>query len=329
MNDDPRDGQDYTPIMSTERPLDALLPELGEATAPLDATPMHQRVLEVELEDGFEWVFACWRDPGGITEFNAHLRNLVEAALLAHLSQPARMGRVLERRYSGLRLFCFDHVKGPLSTAVRSFGFTACPFEPEKTVARMGALAEEAQRMGWTLPKTPRSLWHAPIQRPDDEFGEQLDEIHDLLVTQTGEEVWGERPGRPSKLMAAAFEEYFKVDITPDLDGLRTMELLLIQKDAGPIRWLSPLFFQGLCDFVGVLLSALWAYPVQWSLCEQDAVGLYPPPHFRIPTEEGRHEHLLIGLQILRWCVMPIQPDEEVPLLSDWLRGTFGRAMTV
>jgi hypothetical protein len=318
-------------VMSSDRPLDALLPELREAFEPLPRVPVHQRVLEVDTgDDGHEWVFTCWEDPGGARALHAQLQPLVEATLLSHLSQPASVDEAkLTPDLRRLRLYCFSPIDGPLTQAVQPFGFAPSRYQPEQHVARMAALAEEAKRMGQRMPMSPHSVWVADVNPP----GARLLDLQRGLRASLSADTWGQHPGKPSHALAQEVARVFgdtTRPITPNLRGLHTLEGLLVSKTPGRVRWLPPLVFQALCDFIGVVMVSEWGYDLQWAVCEQDAIGLYPPPHFRIiPSDpDVQPEHFLVGQQVLQWCMMPILVGEQIPPLSEWLAHTFGQALT-
>jgi hypothetical protein len=334
---DPQSPQNLL-MMSTERPLDSLLPDLREAYEPLPRTALHQRVLEVDTgDDGFEWVMACWEDPGGARALHEQMRDLVEATLLAHLSQPATARESIERHFRRLRLYCFTPIEGDAAQALKPFGFVPAKYQPEAHVGRMAALSDEAKKMGRRLPMSPHSVWVASIAEPTA----AALALASALPDKFGTEVWGQTPGFFSKVMAEVFATQHKNQkpIAPSVQGLRAIEEKVVWSGAGVgavsgagvqsgvIRWIPPLEFQGLCDLIGVVMVAEWGHELQWAMCDQDPLGLYPPPHFRLQLPDRAPEqgvdHFLVGQQVLQWCMMPLQPGEQVPPLWQWLVGTF------
>jgi hypothetical protein len=186
----------------------------------------------------------------------------------------------------------------------------------------VGVLREEAERLGWQVPEHPVQMWMAPVAHPGGALGEGLADIDQMMADRLGRDVWGATPGGPSKLFATLAEPRFNVRLGPNLDGLRAFEMLAVQSQPGPIRWIPPLVFQALCDFVGVVLGLHFGIAVEWALSEPGPSGLAPPPLLRL-HRDGRVTHLAIGVHILRWCVMPIQPDEAIPSLAEWLESEF------
>lgn len=123
------------------------------------------------------------------------------------------------------------------------------------------------------------------------------------MLDQLGGEVWGETPGGPSKLLATYVRQHFNTTVTPSRDGLHAFELFLVQDKPDELRWMPPLIFQALCDFVGVVLQAEYGLSAQWALCTPDDDGFAPPPVLRVATATG-YEQIAIGERIVKWCVM-------------------------
>lgn len=315
-----RDNEEGPIVMNHERPLDALIPELAESRAPMPTLPLHQRVLEVETEGGFEWMLACWRDPGGAAKLHGSLKQLVEATLLSTLSAPPRRGvEVLGRRFEALRLMVFEAIAG-LEDAVRAFGMAAVPYEAASYTERMGVLRDEAQRMGWGEIGEPAMVLEAQLEHRADA---RLEGIQAHLVEALGDADWGSDPGRPSKLMAEFLASRGVPGLSPELSSLDTLESVLVSRTPNVIRWMPPLVFAALCDFIGVVIQSHYDVEVLWAVCEEDSFGMCPPPLFRLGHPEGRIEHFPVGLFVLRWCIMPIGAGEQVPPLSAWIEGEF------
>src|SRR5690554_2429115 len=96
--------------MSEERPLDALLPGLGKSarkkSEPIAASPVHPRVLEVKLEDTWEWTLGAWSDPGA-RALSKRLKELIQVTVLAELSKSPD-SKTASRNFSKLRLLVFS-----------------------------------------------------------------------------------------------------------------------------------------------------------------------------------------------------------------------------
>lgn len=313
--------------MSTERPLDALLPELrgGMPKPPpmLALTPIHQRVLEVETDDGREWVLTCLSDPGDARALHKGVLALLEATLLAELSQTP--DRVAEgtATFEHVRLIVFPPLAYAVAPAVQAFGMRPEPYDAEAFAERVKVLRGEARALGVTLPESPSGVWHANIAHATGAHGEALARIEARLAELQAGTVWGEQPGVPSHMLSQLVRTEFGEVVEPTLDGVRTLELLLVGAREGVIRWMRPLLFQALCDFVGVVAQAELGADVAWAMCEEEATGFAPPPLFRVHPEGGKAYHVPIGHHVLRWSMMPLAPGEQVPSLAEWLVDQF------
>jgi hypothetical protein len=319
------DDRSSTPpgILDHDRPLDSLLPELRAGT-PFEgpAHDVHTRILDIEVEDGHEWGLICWRHPGDPDALTDELRRVVEATLLSWLSQPPWARDELERAPTGLQLFVYPELDDDSRRALTSLGFTPFEMDPEAGRDRLDALAEEARQAGVDGADQPRSTWRIDVERPSQGMERRLTRIQDELRAAAGRQVWGEQPGMPSKQLADRLHRDFQTQITPDRDGLRRMDLVLVEHEAEGLRWMPPLIFQALCDFTGIVAQGDLGLPVQWGTCEREPSGVYPPPLFRLDI--GADGVLVpIGLAMLRWTVMPPDGDASVRTLDERVEELF------
>jgi hypothetical protein len=277
-----------------------------------DAQPVHPRVLEVGLEDHQEWALACWFDPGP-DKLDAQLRRLLEVTFLAEFSQRPSLDLV-DRNFEAVQLLVFDELGAESRDRLEALGFESASYVPDNYVERMSAWREEAKDEGLEIPSTPKSVFNAPISRPDPSISSKLEQIQRQMVDKLDGEVFGETPGGPSKLMASFFRQHFNVTITPDRKGLHSFELFLVQETPRTLRWMPPVLFQSLCDFVGVMLQAEHGLTVQWGMSTPDSTGFAPPPVFRVPTDGG-YRQIPVGEEVIRWCVMP--RSDDAPTLAE------------
>lgn len=306
--------------MSTDRPLDTLLPELREPAIP--RTAVHPRVLETSTAAGREWLLLVWDDPGGPRALHEQVQALVEATLLAELSRsPATIRAAGERVFDGVRLLCWADTPWDIAPSLRAFGFVLDDSEPGDDVD--AAVAAEAERAGRTLPAGPVSSWRATIRHPSGALGEKLNEVARIMADRMGDDVWGQNPGGPSHLFATYVATTFGEKIRPDLDGLRAIDLLLVQREAGVIRWIPPMAFQALCDFIPVVAASRYEAPVGWAVSEELGDGFAHPPLFRVDDGEGG-THIPIGHHVLRWWMMPLAEADDVPTIAEWVQDQFG-----
>jgi hypothetical protein len=310
--------------MGPDRPLDALLPALRRTAIPFQ--PVHPRVLEVgDDPDHAEWVLTWWGDLNSERELFGQVQKLVEATLLSELSQPARLRRERRLRYTSMRLVQMHPFRGDAERCLRPFGFARSADEAGGGRGLMPFVAREADQVGVALPPEAHAVWRSGIRPPAGELGVKLGQVEQMLADRLGDDVFGATPGGPSRLAARYIEEVFHTRIEPTLEGLRTLEMLLVQSEPGAIRWIPPLLFQALCDFIGVLGESVYARRVAWAVSELDG-DFAPPPLLRLDLQSGRHVHIPIGTHLLRWCVMPLQPGEVAASLADWAEDQFAGA---
>lgn len=318
--------------MREDRPLDALFPELGE---PAEAFPIadarvfgseqpvvHPRVLDVALEQGRAWAAALWQTPEDADALEREVRAVLGATILHELSQPPDRMDWAERVFLGAHLFAYAPLDEAQRARLLAMGFVETPPDPEAYRERLKAWRAEAARGGWSLPRAPHSLWWLPLRRPEDPMSDKLRDIEAQLLLRLRGEVWGYTPGRPSRALATLVEHHFNVVMRPGAEGLHHLDVLLVDREPGRPRWLSPMIFQGIADFVGVVLMAERHTQVQWAVCDADGHGLIQPPLLRVHTKKGPVD-LSIGQELLDLLVMPYHEHRAPPLLRDWLASRF------
>lgn len=323
-NDDdaPKEPDELVPNVSEDRPLDSLMPEMGGGAgdeqafhedAPEEVGAIHPRVLEVGLEEGLEWTLACWSDPGE-TGMRTQFGKLIRATLLKEMSRLPEWERDEDREFVGMRLLSFDSLVRETRAVVRELGFSDVDYDPDQYSERMAAWRQEAGSAGLEVPARPVSVWHLPVAHPDT-HADELARIESRMLVEIGAETWGQTPGAMSRHAARALEEAFDCDIGLGPEGLTTMASYLTTDAPGAIRWMPPVGFQAICDFVGVVLHGQYGIRVQWGVCEPDPRGVVPPPMFRQPGTGGEGT-IPIGRHLLEWCVMPVTDPAGEPDLG-------------
>lgn len=314
------DDPDLVPNFSEDRPLDSLMPEMQDRgdeqlheDAPREVGAIHPRVLEVELEEGKEWSLACWSDPGP-ARMREQFGNLVEATLIKEMSRLPEWERDEDREFTGMRLLTFDSLAADSRGVVEGLGFAEADYDPDQYSERMSAWRQEASAADLEMPARPISVWHLPVAHPDARSSE-LARIASRMLGEIGSEVWGETPGGLSRHAARELEETLGVDVGLDLSGLEAFEQHFVVDETETIRWIEPIFYQAICDFIGVLLHGKYGLQVQWGVCEPDPRGIVPPPTFRQPGA-GRGETIPVGRYVLEWCLMPVRDGEKPPTLA-------------
>ena len=307
--------------------LQELFPALARPTPSLPLEPLHPRVLTVEEPEGASLVLTCWRNPGGAAGLHAGLRPKVEAALLAELSRPASELVELTHELRFLRLAVFDEISGDVPAALRAFGLTPVSLEAVQDSGgwrdALAHLRGEAQRLGHVAPDDPLSAYQADILLPA-RTADGIRALELALRLRLGTEVFGTRPGALYAHLAALTPECLGITLTPTCEGLAALEHELGSLTPGPIRFIPPAIFQALCDFVAVIAAREFQRRVEWAPSEAAELALSPPSLVRAHLDNA-WVHIPLGLHLLRWCVMPVQPGEVVPPLADWVLDQFGQ----
>lgn len=310
MADDESNGgsEPLVPNLSHERPLDSLLPEMNSASggvvhddAPSEVGALHPRVLEVGLEEGREWTMAIW-EASDSERLVDELQQLTRATLLRRLSRPFDDPGERRRDFLGVRLFSFDSLRRTTREQLERRGFSEVAYEPDEFTERMKAWRGEARSSGLDAPARPISIWLLPVEHYSDERRDDLEAIEAFMAEKIGEERWGQTPGGISKLFARRIEDHYGVEVGLGRSGLEVMEEFAFPEAEGAVRWSYPLFFQAVCDYIGVVLHASYGIQVQWGICEPGPRGETPPPIFRHPAS-GRT--IPVGRALLDWCVLP------------------------
>ena len=329
IDDDDTNGEEgvesLVPNVSEDRPLDSLMPEMRGVegdTLPAGISAIHPTVLEVGLEEGREWTFACWRDPGPL-EFRNQFQTLVEGTLLRELSRLPEWERNEEERYfTGLRLLAFDDLDSDSKEVLETLGFREEPYEADQYAERLQAWQKEAEEAGFESVHHPYSIWALPLARPSGGQGDQLEEIEHSMLERLDSQVWGETPGGMAKLLAQHLEDAFGLELGLGPGEADTFEEFLTADVSGRVRWMTPVLFQSLCDFLGVVAHGHYGIQVQWGMCEPDDRGIVPPPMFRWENNRGSLDTWEVGRDVLQQCLMPI--DEGPTSLADRLETRLG-----
>jgi hypothetical protein len=168
----------------------------------------------------------------------------------------------------------------------------------------------EASAAGREPPESEPLLFQASFTEPSP----PLAQLERGLRSVGDEAMFGVTPGALARQVASALG----VDAV-DLDGLGAA---LVPDVRERVRWVEPMLFQALCDAAGVHAARALGLPVQWAVSEPDEDGLAPPPLLRTSGPAG-DVHVPVGLELLRWCVMPLREGETVPTLREWCRDRF------
>jgi hypothetical protein len=293
----------------TERgPLDELFPGARAKREALPEAPVHPRVLEVrDAPEVASFVVVIWPGAEDGPELRALLGRVVEATLLAELSRaPGDLHGDGERRVGSLRLVSYAPVD---AAAVARYGLGPTTVD-ESWREALSHVRGEASAVGREPPENEPALFQAVFTEP----AEALAQLERGLRSVGDEAMFGAMPGGLARQVGAA------LGVDPvDLDGLSAA---LVPDVRERVRWIEPMLFQALCDAAGVHAARGLGLPVQWAISEPDEDGMAPPPLLRTRGAAG-DVHVPVGLELLRWCVMPLREGESVPPLSAWCRDRF------
>lgn len=292
-------------------PLDELFPALRQPAEEIPDRPVHPRVLVRPRDEGVELMVLVWRDPGGVGELHAALMEIVEATLLSELSRPPT--HTLEVHPATFRLLVFDAID-EVERGVEAFGFRPEPCPPDAMAFARG----EAQRMGRELEEAPQASFVAHFVST-----KLANACEARLVQALESDVFGRRPGAFFAALNIALEIEGAPPLTPRASSLDALESCLVPTRADVLRWIPSLTFQALCDAIAVVAAAELGRDVQWGESVPDEHGVASPPMIRVASEEG-WIHVDVGLEVMRWCVMPRRDGEDIPSLSEWLSDRIG-----
>ena len=299
-------------------PLDDIFASLKQPAEDVPLADVHVRALEQDAADHSAWVLAVWSDPGGPQALHRELRARVEATFLLALSRTAAQLRERAEHASpplrALRLAVFPELDA--EAAVRAFGLARADATTAAFRQAIAHLRHEAEEVGAQVADEPSTVWEARIAHREENAA-----LEAKLLATTADEAWGQSPGAPAARLASAIAGGDGDGPSLDLDGLRAVEDAIVQRDPGPVRFIPPLVFQALCDHVALAMRRR-GVEVEWAECAPDDSGIAPPPLVRVRTG-GAYAHVPLALEVLRWCVMPIQPGETIPPLADWVAHAF------
>lgn len=212
--------------------------------------------------------------------------------------------------FVGLRLVVFEEVPA-CDRAVAAFGLRRAPFDDEgrRWVAHARG---EASALGRAVPDACWAVYAARAVTPAPAA-----RLEEALRARVGDEVFGARPGALFAALEATRREQGAEPLPRGAEALDALERELATDEADVLRWIPPACFLALCDAVGVVATRE-GRRVAWAECEADDDGVTPPPLLRVSAPEGP-VHVPVGLDLLRWCVMPRRAGEVVPPLSAWL----------
>lgn len=294
----------------TERgPLDELFPGARAQRETLPEAPVHPRVLEVrDAPDVASFVVVVWPDAEDGPALRQLLGRVLEATLLAELSRaPSDLHGDGARRVGSIRLVSYAPID---PAAVARYGLVPADAD-ESWREPLAHVRGEASAAGREPPENEPLLFQAIFLEPN----ERLVDIERALRAVGDEAMFGVTPGALARQVATLLEI--------DPADIVAMGDALVPDVRERVRWVEPMLFQALCDAAGVHAARALKLPVQWAVSEPDDQGMAPPPLLRTRSTAG-DIHVPVGMELLRWCVMPLREGESVPSLDEWCRDRFG-----
>ncbi len=315
-----------TPMMADEQggsfipgPLDELVPGLRVRTERLPALVAHPRISRVTDDPGRDVVvLASFATVDNARALHQAWKPIIEASLLSVLSQAQTPD---SKSPIALDLYTFAPFPFEPDAAFALFGFKPHVIDGDARRA-LGLLRREALLLETPVRDEPLRCFRAALAQPTSELPAQAAA---QLRAQASGAHWGAEPGALARSLAAALHGLGFAGVEPTRTGIERLESLLVQDTSHVIRWIDPICFQALCDLVAVAAHNTWGANIEWAVCEPDEdTGLAPPPLIRMYKHRDRSSgHVPIGEHILRWCMMPRQPGEDIPTLGAWAEHEF------
>ncbi len=274
-----------------------------------DLAGLHPGALMGDVDGGLRFAFVSWSSAPDSELFPA-LQRLVEGALLMELSRGADDLVEVPPLEEIVLLAC-----EPLAeAALRPFGFERvlkADFVPRADWA-LRRFRGEASAMGKS--DEIEEIWIAPART---NTAPALFHIHEYMMRRASPLAFGEPPGALFALYNQALRADERAPLAPTRASLDAMSAVLFPELERVIRWTSPLGFQALCDACAVVLASEFGKKVAWASAMTPPETPRPPPMIRVGGEGGHILHL--GVELLRWSVMPRQTGESIPPLSEWI----------
>lgn len=289
---------------------------------------VHHRVLEVAGDGERVAVMALWSAPTSPEDLHVQVKNRLEAYLLADLSNPWLGAEgdgfpgpddgatQAAQRLDELWLVSTCTLPAP-KQALQAFGLDPVtePTPLMDTITRM-LRAEHTQHTGGEDMPEPVAWHRCPcrVPGPREVALEQTLRAHDHVPR---ENPWGADPGSQALQLMRALEH------RDPGDALDHAESLLFGQKPATMRVCGPASFLAFCDLCALYATLRLKRSVQWALSEPDGQGLAPPPLVRWQEGDGPAVHIPLGLEVLRWLIMPLAPDETPPTFRERLDDLF------
>ena len=290
----------------------------------LQSTPVHPAVLKVSGDESRRWCAAIWSTDPDERQLVGKIQRLVESTLVAHWMQPPTQYEPQGQVVNSFDLIFYDSVPESLKQALKDSGFQAVhrPLLAPEEYEQFQAFEEEAIKAGRGEVGNPVAVWRVSIERP--EGLQSPSKLGGSVAEKLGDQFWGQAPGWISRVFCEELKEITDVEVSPDRAGLERLERTLFGGPTGGIRWMEPMAYQAVCDFIGVVLQATTSLDVQWGTSPVDEkTGLAPAPVLRVRQSGGDWAMLAVGNDIIRRACVPWGEDVKtervlLELLADY-----------
>ncbi|TXD39456.1 hypothetical protein FRC98_03405 [Lujinxingia vulgaris] len=286
---------------------------------------LHPALLTVSWPEGKRWTAALWKSQGRSTMRG--IRGLLEARYLAHLSMPpsSYLEQVEEAQVLSFDVASYGDLSESDEAGLRALGFAEVneALDAEQ-LERLSVFRNEARRSGGVSVGDPSALWRLSFSRPQGMLDTMVKRACVASARRQGDQVFGDRPGWPSKWLVEELSRAMQLELGPNVEGLERLCALLIDASPGELGWVEPVAFQAICDLLAVVLQASGRGQVEWASSPMDALsGLAPPPMARI-RRGGSWRALELGRDVAATLLLPFERRETGEalkgLLSAYLR---------
>ncbi|RDV39468.1 hypothetical protein DV096_02540 [Bradymonadaceae bacterium TMQ3] len=220
---------------------------------------------------------------------------------------------------------CYAELSESDEAGMQALGFRRVPEALDaEQLERLSVFRNEARRSGGASVSDPQSLWRLNFSRPNGMLEGMIKRACVASAKRQGGQVFGDRPGWPSKWLVEELSRAMQLELGPNVDGLERICALLIDTSPGELGWVEPVAFQAICDLLAVVLQASGRGQVEWASSPMDALsGLAPPPMARI-RRAGSWRALELGRDVASTLLLPFERRETGEglkvLLSTYLR---------
>jgi hypothetical protein len=313
------DSDSYVP-----GPLDQFVPGLRKKAERFAALPVHPRVVHARAPSGDRTiVLASFAPPVSVRALAAALKPVVEAALLAELSRPASELAADDSQLTALDLYAFCETPLDCGPAFALYGMKPAQLDEPGAQPALALLRREAQlveRDGADSTDEARQRYRAQLVRSPHPLAARLARS---LRESAPKDPWGSKPGELARQCADQLTALGHPGVEPTRAGIERLEAVVVHRTEGALRWIEPILFQALCDLIAVAATVTFERPVQWGVCEPDEETKLAPPPVLLAERDGESFHVPLGEHVLRWCVMPSAPGENIPTLGAWAEHEF------